>query len=80
MTCLAKILLWLSFAVRTMQYLWSGRRAGGFALLLLAPPALVAAAASDLAAVQLLGLLGAAAAGAQFAAQRYLRQQGLRLV
>ena len=53
---------------------------GGFVLLLLAPPALVAAAASDLAAVQLLGLLGAVAAGAQFAAQRYLRQQGLRLV
>ena len=63
-----------------MQYLWSGRRVGGFALLLLAPPALVAAVASDLAAVQLLGALAAASAGAQLAAQRYLRQQGLRLV
>ncbi|KAK9827740.1 hypothetical protein WJX81_008185, partial [Elliptochloris bilobata] len=63
-----------------LRYLWSGRRAGGFALLLLTPPALVAAVASDLAAVQLLGVLAAAAAGAQFAAQRYLRQQGMKLV
>ena len=53
---------------------------GGFTLLLLTPLALVAAAASDLAAVSLLGLLAGAAAGAQFAAQRYLRQLGMRIV
>ena len=49
-------------------------------MLLLTPPALAAAVAADLTAVGLLGVLAALGGGAQFAAQRYLRQQGMRLV
>lgn len=62
------------------QYLWSGQRASGFVLLLLAPLALVAAVAADLTAIGLLGIFAVAGAGAQFAAQRYLRHQGMKLV
>lgn len=49
-------------------------------LLLLAPLALVAAVAADLTAIGLLGIFAVAGAGAQFAAQRYLRHQGMKLV